>query len=112
MDTAQAMIYMLGQRVVRSAGGSLLGSIAPLVNLPDLSGVIRDIDNLGRFHSAMNKIAKLNAIAASCAFLSALLQAITMVLVNGVRRRVDEDDKALCNRLGGSGAIDELASTE
>jgi hypothetical protein len=48
------------------------------VSLPRLSGVIRDIDNLGPFHSAMKKIAKLNAIAATCAFISALLQAITL----------------------------------
>jgi hypothetical protein len=80
-DKQEALLtYFSWASVIFALLAALFWGASALVNLPTLSGVIRDIDNLGPFHSAMKKVGKLNAVAAGCAFISALSQAITLTL--------------------------------
>jgi len=48
-----------------------------LVNVPVIGSAYGGIDNLEPFYKALKKIARLNFAAAGCAFISALLQAIS-----------------------------------
>jgi hypothetical protein len=48
-----------------------------LVNVPVIGSTYGGIENLEPFHKALKKIARLNFGAGGCAFISALLQAIS-----------------------------------
>ena len=51
-----------------------------LVNLPVIGSAYGAIANLDPFYGALRKVARLNALAAGGAFLSALFQAIALYL--------------------------------
>jgi hypothetical protein len=72
------MNYIPWTSVAFAGIAALLWGASAFVNLPQLSDTFADILNLAPFHSAMKKVSKLNAAAAACAFVSALLQAITL----------------------------------
>jgi hypothetical protein len=50
------------------------------VNLPIIGSTYAEISNLVPFYAAMKKVARLNAGAASCAFVSAAAQAAALYL--------------------------------
>jgi hypothetical protein len=67
-----------GASVLFAAVAAALWAWASLVNLPVIGSAYGTIANLEPFYAAMKKVAKLNACAAACAFLSASSQAIAL----------------------------------
>ena len=55
-----------------------LWAASAVVNLPVIGSAYGAIANLEPFYAAMKKVARLNAGAASCAFASAVAQAIAL----------------------------------
>lgn len=62
--------------VVFAALAAILWAGSSLINLPVLGSGYGALANVEPFYAAMKKIARLNAGAAACAFVSALSQAI------------------------------------
>jgi hypothetical protein len=64
-----------------SVGFALLAAAlwgwSALANVPVIGSAYAGIDNLEPFYKALKKIARLNFGAAGCAFISALLQAVS-----------------------------------
>jgi hypothetical protein len=72
-----------------STGASIVGVVfallaalfwawSSLVNLPVIGSAWGTIANLEPFYAALKKVARLNASAAGCAFISAIAQAIAL----------------------------------
>jgi hypothetical protein len=57
---------------------AVLWGRSALVNLPIMGSAYGAIANLGPFYSAMKKVARFNAGAAGCAFVSAVAQALAL----------------------------------
>jgi hypothetical protein len=64
--------------VLFAAVAAALWIWASILNLPVIGSAYGTIANLEPFYDAMKKVAKLNASAAACAFLSASFQAIAL----------------------------------
>jgi hypothetical protein len=61
-----------------AALAAALWAWSALVNVPVIVSAHGGISNLELFHKAIKKISRLNFAAASCAFIAALLQAISV----------------------------------
>ena len=59
---------------------ALLWAWSAAVNLPVIGSAYGEIANLAPFYAAMKKVARLNAGAASCAFVSAAAQALVLYI--------------------------------
>jgi hypothetical protein len=59
---------------------AVLWALSAAVNLPIIGSAYGEIANLASFYAAMKKVARLNAGAASCAFVSAAAQAAVLYL--------------------------------
>jgi hypothetical protein len=57
-----------------------LWACSAMVNLPVIGSAYSSISNLEPFYAALKKVARLNAGAASCAFASAVAQAVALYL--------------------------------
>jgi hypothetical protein len=57
-----------------------LWAASATVNLPIIGSAYGEISNLGPFYAAMKKITRLNAGAASCAFVSAAAQTVALYI--------------------------------
>jgi hypothetical protein len=75
------MIMLLsGLSVLFALLAAALWSWSSLVNLPVIGSAFGAIANLDPFYAALKKVARLNALAAACAFVSAFLQASVLYL--------------------------------
>jgi hypothetical protein len=76
----KSMIMLLsGLSVLFSLLAAVLWAWSSLLNLP-LIGSDLDLEALDPFYAALKKVARLNAFAAACAFVSAFLQAFVLYL--------------------------------
>jgi hypothetical protein len=66
--------------VVSAFLAATLWAWSSLVNLPVIGSAWGQLANLDPFYAALRKVARLNALAAGSAFLSALFQAIALYL--------------------------------
>jgi hypothetical protein len=66
--------------VVFALAAAVLWAWSSAVNLPIVGSGYGAIANLDPFYAALKKVARLNALAATCAFLSAALQAWALYL--------------------------------
>ena len=69
-----------GLSVLFALAAAALWAWSSLVNLPVIGSAYGAIANLDPFYAALKKVARLNALAAVCAFLSAALQAWALYL--------------------------------
>ncbi len=69
-----------GLSVLFALLAAALWSWSSLVNVPVIGSSYGAIANLDPFYAALKKIARLNALAAACAFVSAFLQALVLYL--------------------------------
>jgi hypothetical protein len=75
------MIMLLsGLSVLFALSAAGLWAWSSLVNIPIIGSAYGAIANLDPFYAALKKIARLNAFAAACAFLSTFLQAFVLYL--------------------------------
>jgi hypothetical protein len=75
------MIMLLsGLSVQFALLAAALWAWSSLVNLPVIGSAYGAIANLNPFYGALKKVARLNALAAACAFVSAFLQAFVLYL--------------------------------
>jgi hypothetical protein len=69
-----------GLSVLFALLAAALWAWSSLVNLPVIGSAYGAIANLDPFYAALKKVARLNALAAACAFLSAFFQAFVLYL--------------------------------
>jgi hypothetical protein len=75
------MIMLLsGLSVLFALLAAALWAWSSLVNMPIIGSAYGAIANLDPFYAALKKVARLNAFAAACAFVSAFLQALVLYL--------------------------------
>lgn len=72
-------MILSGGSVAFAAAAAALWAWSSLVNLPVIGSTYSTIANLEPFYAALKKVSRLNAAAAACAFISALLQAFSLV---------------------------------
>jgi hypothetical protein len=73
-------MLLSGLSVLFALLAAALWAWSSLVNLPVIGSAYGAIANLGPFYVALRRIARLNALAAACAFVSAFLQAFALYL--------------------------------
>jgi hypothetical protein len=73
-------LFLSSASVVFAALAALLWAWSSFVNIPVLGSGWGTLVNSNEFYAAMKKIGRLNMSAAACAFVSALMQALTMFL--------------------------------
>jgi hypothetical protein len=66
--------------VLTAAMAALFWLLSSLVNLPVIGSAYGAIANLDPFYVALKKVARLNAAAACCAFLSAACQSVVIFM--------------------------------
>jgi hypothetical protein len=74
------VIFFSSVSVVCAALAAIFWGWSSLVNLPIIASAYAVIDNLGPLYAALKKVARLNALAAASAFLSALTQAVALYI--------------------------------
>ncbi len=73
-------LFLSSASVVFAALAALLWAWSSFVNIPVLGSGWGTLVNSNEFYAAMKKIGRLNMSAAACAFVSTLMQALTMFL--------------------------------